>query len=292
MRKKEIVINLQGGLGNQLFQLAALQYVSNKNNRTPILNLTKISTGKSPRVFGLEENILKNLFNEVPILINSKHFYYLNRIKWIMKRFIPRAFFFKTFFAQGPGYESALEVPASFRVMEGYFQTYRYVNTLNWKKILTLNRPRKSTYSQLEEEIVSKNPIVMHIRGGDYLKDTSGFGTLSPKYFSSGINAFGKQPTEIWVFTDDVTYAKSIMDKIATPYRIVDIENALTEFETILLFSLAKKIIISNSTFAWWGAYLSEDSAIICPLKWYKKMVDPIDLIPQEWTKIESDWDH
>jgi hypothetical protein len=291
MKKKEVILNLKGGLGNQLFQLAALRYVTDKNNLTPIINLSQVSNKKSFQRFVFETDILKSLFPNKLFLTNKNDFFCIYKILGKMKRFIPKAFFVQTYLAASVGYDVALEQPIKHKFMEGYFQTYRYAESLNLKKSLTYFRPDNSFYLATQKEIKSINPIIIHIRGGDYLIDTSGIGNLSHKYFSRCIEVFGKQKMEIWVVTNDLIHAASIMSKIAIPYKVLDPENKLTAFETILLISSAKKIIISNSTFAWWGAYLSHDSKICCPLNWYKELDDPIDMIPETWQKIESYWD-
>jgi len=94
----------------------------------------------------------------------------------------------------------------------------------------------------------------------------------------------------IWVFTDDALHAHAILEEIGCSFKIIDAERLLTAFETLMLISSAKTIVISNSTFAWWGAYFSQNAEIYCPSKWFQKMSDPIDLIPQNWIQIESRW--
>ena len=57
----------------------------------------------------------------------------------------------------------------------------------------------------------------------------------------------------------------------------------------LYIMSLCKKHIIANSTFSWWGAWLSNSRAVIYPLKWYKdKNKSSKDLPLEYWTGIEN----
>ena len=61
-----LAIEVSGGLGNQLFQLAALQCFSRDYNRIPVVNVSKISRASTPREFGVPGPLLKILFSNIP----------------------------------------------------------------------------------------------------------------------------------------------------------------------------------------------------------------------------------
>jgi hypothetical protein len=60
-------------------------------------------------------------------------------------------------------------------------------------------------------------------------------------------------------------------------------------YEDLELMRLCKHHILSNSTFGWWGAWLSEGrpgAVTIAPTKWFNKAFDTRDLIPERWIKL------
>jgi hypothetical protein len=71
----------------------------------------------------------------------------------------------------------------------------------------------------------------------------------------------------------------------------VNVPYGTPDSETMIAMSYAQKIIISNSTFAWWAAKLGEQKLCVCaPSKWFFNRKDPENLLPNHWIKIESVW--
>jgi hypothetical protein len=59
----------------------------------------------------------------------------------------------------------------------------------------------------------------------------------------------------------------------------------------MILMSRASDLIISNSTFSWWSAYISnKETNVVAPNKWFRDLEDPKMLIPEHWHQVDSQW--
>ncbi|PIS22345.1 hypothetical protein COT50_02490, partial [candidate division WWE3 bacterium CG08_land_8_20_14_0_20_41_10] len=79
---------------------------------------------------------------------------------------------------------------------------------------------------------------------------------------------------KFFVFSyDDPEWIKDVLEFKSEELVIVDKKYAGDRFKTYLrLISLCKHNIISNSTFAFWGAWLNENpnKVVVCPKTWVK----------------------
>ena len=110
-------------------------------------------------------------------------------------------------------------------------------------------------------------------------------------YYTAAINYFEKKVTgsEFFVFSDDLQWCK---DNLSSIYPIHFVGEELAGNSGIGHFYLMKEckyFIISNSTFAWWAAWLGEHSKkmVIYPLKWYKEpRLNNKEMCPINWIKL------
>lgn len=226
-----LTVKLQGGLGNQLFQLGFLDYIS------------KI-TGKEKYIYELHS----------PSTIHSQHQYYETIFKeWkSLYKSIPATIM----------YEHPHMIKQEWRTHNGntcfmgYFQRYEYMDLIREEFISKL----KFNTSILEKypEIFKK--VFIHIRGGDY--KNNGFHELNLKNYYSKCLELCKNE-EFVIFTNDIPYAQQYFKDIP----IIE-EN---ELDTLYLMSQAKGCICVNSSFSWWGAYLNPNRQIFMPSKWFNE---------------------
>jgi hypothetical protein len=90
------------------------------------------------------------------------------------------------------------------------------------------------------------------------------------------------------VFSDDTEWVKRHWSHDG-PYTIVDHNGAEAPEEDLRLMSLCRHHIIANSTFSWWGAWLSDsiNKIVISPDRWFDHgQLDMGDLLPENWLKL------
>lgn len=133
----------------------------------------------------------------------------------------------------------------------GYFQSEKYF--IHCKDVI-LNM-FKTNYNKLSAGFI-------HIRRGDYLKYPDYHTNLSLDYYINGMDKLSFK--KYYCFSDDIEWCKNnIIDS-----RLVFVENT-SEIEDLKLMQQCSGAIIANSSFSWWGAYLSESKEVIIPNKWF-----------------------
>ncbi|MCR5321130.1 MAG: alpha-1,2-fucosyltransferase, partial [Lachnospiraceae bacterium] len=135
--------------------------------------------------------------------------------------------------------------------------------------------------------------VALHVRGGDYLsKAARSFGGICTKeYYCKAIEYIAqkiKNP-KFYIFTNDKEYAKAIVDAVldsteeSLSYHFVEGNDESHAYLDLVLMSKCKHHILANSSFSWWGEYLSDQSGItIAPSKWTNDS-DNKDIYRNNW---------
>lgn len=229
-------IELQGGLGNQLFQLAFLDYISNLNKTTPAIEHTNNNIYKHTSI-NYFETIFKNWVDMKDSILPEETIFEDNGY--------PRDW-------------SSLSSNVDRKIV-GYFQNYTYILPDFISKLV------------FSDSILSKYPdiqdsVFIHIRGGDYLHPDHSFlhGVPLDKYYKKAITEFPPD-TKFVIFTNDKEYAYQQPFLNTITHSFIE-EN---ELDTLYMMSKCKGGICANSTFSWWGAFLNTNRKLVIPSKWF-----------------------
>jgi len=175
--------------------------------------------------------------------------------------------------------------------LRGYFQTEKYFKHIE-KEIRSDFTFKDEILNPCKEMIESvENPIALHVRRGDYIKNAENHFNLPSVYYEAALSKFDANRNVI-VFSDDPVWCHD--EGIFADDRFIISENEDNRVD-LCLMSLCDDFIIANSSYSWWGAWLSanKDKTVIAPSQWfgktgYTKDHDTKDLIPNDWTIIND----
>jgi hypothetical protein len=166
--------------------------------------------------------------------------------------------------------------------IRGYFQTEKYFK--NYKKELQEKEFKFLTNIETQANaLFDKNNeyIAVHMRLGDYLRIQECHPVCSAEYYK---NALKMMPVDakIILFSDDITQAKSILKDCG---RNIEILGTNDKFVDMCMMTKCNYHVIANSSFSWWGAWLSNSKKIIAPKKWFGIS----HTVPKNWDDIYCD---
>jgi hypothetical protein len=107
------------------------------------------------------------------------------------------------------------------------------------------------------------------------------------EYYARALDFLNAQFSDLrfFVFSNDIPWCKENLPILDAVY--VNHNSGKDSFKDMQLMSLCKHHIIANSSFSWWGAYLSQEKGVtIAPKKWKNNMEGTRDLIPKDWIQL------
>jgi hypothetical protein len=230
-----ITAKLNGGLGNQMFQIAAAYSLAldNSDDCVFFLNNKVIKQGRPAITY--KNNVFRKI-KEIP--------------DGVMKY---------TYTEPGINYN-----PIPYRkdsIINGYFQSEKYF--INHKyEIIELFKDEE-TINNIKSFHTFDNSVSVHVRRGDYLGE-SDCKPLPLDYYIEALKYLDSRVIvdRIYVFSDDIPWCIANFDD-----RRVRITHK-ADYEDLYFMSLCDFNIMSNSSFSWWGSELGNARIIIAPSKW------------------------
>lgn len=288
-----IITRLKGGMGNQMFQYALGKALAIKNN-VPLkldIEIYKVNNKLTKRNYDLDvfnvEGIIASR-KEIPILErnygNGDFLFKLNEsFKKMLKNKGREKFFHfnQSVLSLGPD-----------TYLDGYWQSPKYFENIEniIRKDFTLKNPLSKNIQDLMEEIKNQNSLCIHVRRGDYVGNKN-HEVVNGEYYNKEVDYISRLATidKIYVFSDDIKWCQENLS-FDFPTMFVGDEYSGEKAEgNLFLMSSCKYFIIPNSSFSWWGAWLSqrEGKIVIVPKLWFTDpSINSNDLIPREWIRI------
>ena len=175
--------------------------------------------------------------------------------------------------------------------LRGYFQSEKYFKHIE-KEIRRDFTFKDEILTPCKEMIEGvEKPIALHVRRGDYITNKENHLNLTSEYYVEALNHFDDDRNVI-VFSDDPKWC--LEQEIFSDDRFIVSENDDNRVD-LCLMSLCDEFNIANSSYSWWGAWLSsnKDKKVIARADWfgskgYTKNHNTKDLIPDDWTRITA----
>jgi len=117
-------------------------------------------------------------------------------------------------------------------------------------------------------ELKERNPIIVHVRRGDYMGLESVYGHLDTKYYSDAIELLREQVNSdrTWIFSDSPDELPNYMVKSLGAERVIGPKEIPSPLETLMLMSMGIALVGANSKFSWWaGLIAQEGNPLVAP---------------------------
>jgi len=283
-----------GGIGNQLFIYAALRRLTLKSDAKLVVDNISgfLYDSDFKRHYQLDHfhvkctNASKNERLEPFSRVRRK-------IKRYINKYIPyekRNYIYQEDNIFDPRF---LKVKLTRRVnIEGYWQGEKYFKDIEniIRQDLTIKPPVDRVNLSMAESINKNTSVAIHVR---FFNDPDTGRDISVDYYNRAINKMENRVpnAHYYLFSDRPEDASKMIQLPVDRITIVDHNfGDMNAYADLWLMTLCSHFIIANSTFSWWGAWLSEskNKYIIAPE--YKKDNNNSSesfnsIIPEDWNK-------
>jgi len=262
---------MRAQLGNQMFQYAAVRTIAEETKSRLFLGYPEASIADHARLLlGRTRRPALQLRRYFQLLGDRRVSQALNRICWYGKRLV------SVQRRHSPDYQQLApdvfsEKPIDLYSVvdnadveyQGWFQSEKYF-LRNRDAVLQWFLPTAESQKQIDKTeeflgIPGSERCCIHVRRGDYLKIEDGLAgphgwVLPLEYYQ---NAWENIPAGICpiIITDDPEYCQRVFGWLPEARVVRDTSPIVDMF----LMRNSHYKIIANSTFSWWGAWLSED---------------------------------
>ena len=298
------IVNITGGLGNQMFQYAfAISLKVRFPDEEVFVDVSHYNTLFFKHYKGIN---LHNGFEIAKVFPNarlpiarlkqiSKVSYYIHNyvLSRIGRKLLPQR---KTElippYRKNYSYIEEAYKPGD-RYYEGFWQCIKNFESIKDKLVEVYAHPEPNEYnSQLITEISRCNSVGIHIRRGDYLNEPEFCNICGIDYYKKGIELIlsDGQMHDFYIFSNDMNWCKENIAPLVGDnmiHYVTENKGKLSCWDMFLM-TYCKDLIIANSSFSWWGAFLNNNvKRVIAPDPWLNRDCE-IDNYEKNWIRING----
>ena len=285
-----ILLAVQGGLGNQLFQYSFARQIARHTGEPIWIDQSRYHDPKRGQLRRLEllnlntriarllpPNICAFPPNEAgPFLFEGQEFQRIEDAGQSPATLPPRA--------------ANIALKGEWSGDIGYLYDPDMLTLLR-AELTAAPAPRSATFLQIRALITAaQNPVCVQIRRGEYQKLTHIFTRLGADYYHAARERIAQSVpgASYFVFSDDPDQVRVEL----APCRGLTILPALSPVESLTLSRLCRHFICANSTFSFWSALLAEADQVIVPRQYFtdpaaqaEYLADP-NFYPKSWVHV------
>jgi hypothetical protein len=276
-----VITKLYGGLGNQMFQYATGLALAHRLDAELYLDVTWYRRTRT------NQNITQRTYALGGFGIKTRHMPRGRRLHTKLRR---PTLFRETAFQYDPAFER-LEGDV---ILDGYWQSFRYFESSASDICSRFRFPADGvpTNTVRLRQIQAINSVAVQFRRGDYtsLRGQAYHRLMPLSYYRAAIATIADQVGDVtlFIFSDDIPWCRANL-KFDQPIVFIDSDASTRDLDHMHLMSACKHMVIANSSFSWWAAWLNQNPGkLICaPDRWFVDEFDVInDRLPPEWRRL------
>lgn len=293
-----VSVDLQGGLGNQMFQYAACHALARRTGADMRLDVSYFARSTKRRY------LLDCYAVPAPISHEPSPTTHRGPARELARKVARRLGMstdlpdggWKVHLQQGFHFDPAFESLVPPVHLHGYFQSELYFRDVaeEIRKLFVIRVPTSPGFAARRERVAASAwPVSIHVRRGDYVSEpvtSEVHGTCDDAYYRAATSLAERlcpSPPSYFVFSDDIASARDLLRGLKDAvYLGGDVERP---WEDIALMSACRGHVIANSSFSWWGAWLAPaaDKWVIGPRQWfapaYQRTISTNDILCPGW---------
>lgn len=296
-----IIVRLNGGLGNQMFQYVLGRRLALERKCDLALDIASCQR-RADRPFLLDRfNIVARLATPQEVMQATYQRVSWPTIGWHFLRTGKLVHFRRAASwvrEEDPAHfdNRILALDQKGLYLDGYWQSERYFDTIAEvvRRDLTLTDPLSPAAADMARQLSSMpEAVAVHIRRGDYLANpraTAVHGICPLEYYTTAAHLLAQKlaAPNFLVFSDDPEWCK---EHFKPPYafKVISGYACAGPQEELVVMSHCAHFIIANSTFSWWGAWLSARTPklVIAPRRWLAQSeIDISTRHPADWVLV------
>ena len=293
-----IIVRLNGGLCNQIFQYAFARSLSKRRGEDFKLDIIPFLTYYKYDPYGLWKFNIKETFAEDK---DMRGFVWLRKhnsfFSFIYHRFRLNKILQPWYYVERTFMFDLHVFSSKARYFEGFWQSEKYFKDIEdeLRQEITLKDPLSAHSEEILRKIKEVNAVSLHVRRYAHEDKSPWHGFCTAEYYAEAMKMIAERTPSphFFIFSDNYPWVKenflSVIEGLGFPYTLVENDNDRNG-EDLMLMSKCRHYILANSSFSWWGAWLnpSKKKTVIGPKKWFAHAPknNTKDLLPEDWIRI------